>query len=120
MQPGRLSFDVPSIAAEFSSNGDMIIFATLQLTDSLRLTNQVWQEGPMNGGNPGEHPTNGQNGKSMGTVDFINGSVTTTGGTTSKQRKRNVSGWSINYAVCIAIGGCYLGMGLINLYCFFF
>jgi hypothetical protein len=54
----------------------------------------------------------------MGTVDFINGSVTTTGGTTSKQRKRNVSGWSIDYAVCIAIGGCYLGMGLTSIFFF--
>ncbi|KAJ6873896.1 hypothetical protein NC651_032670 [Populus alba x Populus x berolinensis] len=106
MQPGRLSFDVPSIAAEVSSNGDMIIFATLQLTDSLRLTNQVWQEGPVNGGNPGQHPTNGQNGKSMGTVDFINGSVTTTGGTTSKQRKRNVHGVlnAVSWGILMPVG----------------
>ncbi|KAJ6329497.1 hypothetical protein OIU77_011050 [Salix suchowensis] len=49
MQPGGLSFDVPRITAEYSSDGSMIIFATLQLSDILRSTNQVWQEGPYEG-----------------------------------------------------------------------
>ena len=95
MQPGGLSFDVPRITAEYSSDGNMIIFATLQLSDILRSTNQVWQEGPMNGGNPGTHSFSGQNGQSVGTVDFVNGSVFSTSGTSSKTKKRNVSGWSV-------------------------
>jgi hypothetical protein len=110
MQPANLSFGVPNISAEYYSGGDMIIFATLQLSASLVSTNQVWQEGPLSGGSPGPHPTTGQNMQSVGTVNFVSGTATSTGGgTSSKARKRNVSGWSINYAVFVGIG-CLLDM----------
>ncbi|KAJ6329496.1 hypothetical protein OIU77_011049 [Salix suchowensis] len=112
MQPAGLSFDVPSITAEYSSDGNMIIFATLQLSDILRSTNQVWQEGPMNGGNPGTHSFSGQNGQSVGTVDFVNGSVLSTSGTSSKTQKRNVHGvlnavspaWFYLHVICQSSG----------------
>jgi hypothetical protein len=48
--------------------------------------------------------------QSVGTVNFVSGTATSTGGgTSSKARKRNVSGWSINYAVFVGIG-CLLDM----------
>ncbi|KAF9669594.1 hypothetical protein SADUNF_Sadunf14G0123700 [Salix dunnii] len=106
MQPGGLSFDVPSITAEYSSDGNMIIFATLQLSDILLSTNQVWQEGPMKGGNPGTHSFSGQNGRSMGTVDFLNGSVLSTSGTSSKTQKRNVHGVlnAVSWGILMPVG----------------
>ena len=98
MQPANLSFEVSNLSAE-SAGVDMIIFATLQLSSTLESTNQVWQEGPLSGDNPGAHPLSAENKQSVGLVDFVSGSVTSTGATTTpKDRKRNVSGWSINYA----------------------
>lgn len=96
MVRGNLSFEVPSITVDYSSGGDMTIFATLKLTSSLVSTNQVWQEGPLSGGSPGPHPTTGENGQSVGTLNFASGTVTSTGVSNPKDRKRNVSGWSIN------------------------
>jgi hypothetical protein len=109
MQPASLSFGVRNISAEYTGR-DMIIFATLQLSASLVSTNQVWQEGPLSGGSPSPHSTTGPNMQSVGTVNFVSGTATSTGGgTSSKARKRNVSGWSINYAVFVGIG-CLLDM----------
>ncbi|KAK9284876.1 hypothetical protein L1049_024056 [Liquidambar formosana] len=89
---GSLSFGVTGLSAELV-NGDMIIFATLQIPSSMGTTvNQVWQVGPVSGGAPGTHPTSGDNVKSMGTVDFLSGQTTTSGGSGSRIRKRNVHG----------------------------
>ncbi|KAJ6941130.1 hypothetical protein NC651_007041 [Populus alba x Populus x berolinensis] len=84
MQPASLNFGVLNISAE-NVGGDMIIFATLQLSDSLVLTNQVWQEGPLSGGTPGPHPLHAENKQSVGTVDFVSGSVTSAGATTTSK-----------------------------------
>ncbi|KAG5232049.1 cytochrome b561 and DOMON domain-containing protein [Salix suchowensis] len=89
MQPGGLSFDVPRITANI-----------------LRSTNQVWQEGPMKGGNPGTHSFSGQNGRSVGTVNFVNGSVLSTSGTSSKTQKRNVHGVlnAVSWGILMPVG----------------
>ncbi|XP_061969868.1 cytochrome b561 and DOMON domain-containing protein At4g17280-like [Populus nigra] len=107
MQIGNLSFEVPSISAEYSSGGDMVIFATLKLDNSLVSTNQVWQEGPLSGGSPGPHPTTGENMQSVGTVNFVSGTVTSTGGgTSSKARKRNVHGVlnAVSWGILMPVG----------------
>ncbi|KAH8517929.1 hypothetical protein H0E87_005738 [Populus deltoides] len=106
MQPASLSFGVPNISAEYTG-GDMIIFATLQLSASLVSTNQVWQEGPLSGGSPGRHPTTGQNIQSVGTVNFVSGTATSTGGgTSSKARKRNVHGVlnAVSWGILMPVG----------------
>ncbi|CAK7349089.1 unnamed protein product [Dovyalis caffra] len=105
LQPGNLSFQVPSITAE-SSSGDMTIFATVQLDATLVATNQVWQEGPLSGGSPAQHPTSGPNGRSMGTVNFASGAVTSTGGISSKDRKRNVHGVlnAVSWGILMPVG----------------
>ncbi|KAI4383223.1 hypothetical protein MLD38_009089 [Melastoma candidum] len=87
---GNLSFGVPSLNASFQ-NGEMTIFATLQLTaGSANGINQVWQVGPMSGGSPSIHPLGGANGRSTGTLSFVSGTTTVSGN--SKQRNKNVHG----------------------------
>ncbi|KAJ4835288.1 hypothetical protein Tsubulata_048874 [Turnera subulata] len=106
MQPGSLSFGVSNLRAEYS-NGEMIIFATLQLDNTLLSTNQVWQEGPLSGGSPSIHPTSGDNMQSVGTVDFATGTVTSTGGgISSRARRRNVHGLlnGVGWGVLMPIG----------------
>ncbi|KAF5741382.1 hypothetical protein HS088_TW10G00379 [Tripterygium wilfordii] len=89
---GNLSFGVSGISAMLE-NGEMTIFATLQLIDSLLSTNQVWQEGPMSGGAPSIHPTTGNNMVSVGSIDFRTGQTSAGGGSiTSRQKKRNIHG----------------------------
>ncbi|KAL1817552.1 hypothetical protein ACET3Z_020126 [Daucus carota] len=94
LAPGKLSFDVPKISAEFSSSGDeIIIFATLNLPSGRTSFNQVWQEGPVQSGAPGAHAQNSANTGSTGTVDFSSGQTSAGGGIgNSKKRKRNVHG----------------------------
>ncbi|KAG6785186.1 hypothetical protein POTOM_010912 [Populus tomentosa] len=106
MQPASLNFGVPNISAE-NEGGVMTIFATLQLSTSLVSTNQVWQEGPLSGDNPGQHPLNAQNRQSVGTVNFVSGSVTSTGATTTpKDRKRNVHGVlnAVSWGILMPVG----------------
>ncbi|KAK9944629.1 hypothetical protein M0R45_010189 [Rubus argutus] len=43
--PGKLSFDVWDISAE-SSNGTLMIFATVKVPEKAETVNQVWQVGP--------------------------------------------------------------------------
>lgn len=91
MQPGDLSFPVSNIAAEYT-NGEMIIFATVTLPENKTTITQVWQEGPLNGDSPGIHPTSGPNVQSFGSLDFLSGQATTTGGGNSKVQRKNVHG----------------------------
>lgn len=93
LQPGSLSFQVSNISATLEGN-QWTIFATLQLTTDLLSTNQVWQEGPMNGDTPGAHAMSGDNLRSVGTIDFRTGQTTAGGGSSdSRRRRRNVSAW---------------------------
>lgn len=91
LQQSNLSFQVPEISATLEGT-EWTIFAQLQLTDALLSTNQVWQVGPMSGGNPGSHAMAGENLGSVGTIDFRTGETGSNAGSIrSRQRKRNVS-----------------------------
>ncbi|KAJ4833481.1 hypothetical protein Tsubulata_008073 [Turnera subulata] len=105
MKPGNLSFGVSNLRAEYS-DGEMIIFATLQLDSTLLSTNQVWQEGPMQGGSPGMHDISGDNILSFGTVNFATGTVTSGGGISSKALLKNVHGIlnAIGWGILMPIG----------------
>lgn len=106
MQPASLNFGVLNISAE-NVGADMIIFATLQLSDTFVATNQVWQEGPLSGDNPGQHLLTAQHRQSVGEVDFVSGSVTSTGATTTpKDRKRNVHGVlnAVSWGILMPVG----------------
>ncbi|KAL6570475.1 hypothetical protein OROGR_000025 [Orobanche gracilis] len=93
MQEGNLSFRVPSMAAEFESN-QMIIYATIELSQGTTSFNQVWQHGDVSAGVLQMHPTTSEHLRSYGTVDFATGRTTNTGSTSggSRQRRRNVHG----------------------------
>lgn len=86
-----LSFGVSSISAEYVNNA-MVIYATLALPSGQTGFNQVWQSGPVSGGSPQVHPTSGDNMKSYGSVDFVTGESSGSGGGGSLQRRRNVHG----------------------------
>ncbi|GFY97598.1 auxin-responsive family protein [Actinidia rufa] len=86
-----LSFNVPSLSAEYVNNV-MIIYATLVLPSGRTSFNQVWQNGLVSGGSPQAHSLTGDNLRSTGTVDFATGQTSSTGGGGSLQRRRNVHG----------------------------
>ncbi|KAF8019024.1 hypothetical protein BT93_H3795 [Corymbia citriodora subsp. variegata] len=99
MPEGPLSFGVSNISATYE-NGEMTIFARLDLGAGMTCLSQVWQEGPMNGpGTPGTHSTKGANMQSTGKLDFLSTSSTSGGGSSSgspgissTERKKNVHG----------------------------
>lgn len=71
LQEGRLSFQVSSIAAEFTNNQIMTIYATIQLPQGSTSFNQVWQYGDLSGtATPQIHPTTRDHLSSVGTIDF--------------------------------------------------
>ncbi|XP_012830743.1 PREDICTED: cytochrome b561 and DOMON domain-containing protein At5g47530-like [Erythranthe guttata] len=95
LQPGPLSFPVPSIAAEFTTDNQMIIYATIQLPAGRTSFTHVWQNGVVSGNTPQRHRTTGDNMRSSATIDFSTGTTSNTGaaGTGgSRQRNRNVHG----------------------------
>ncbi|KDP29888.1 hypothetical protein JCGZ_18457 [Jatropha curcas] len=89
MQQGSLSFGVSNLRAEYT-NREMVIFATLQLDDTLVSTNQVWQEGPMSGTSLGIHPLDTANRASVGAINFATGA--TAAGSAPTSTKKNVHG----------------------------
>ncbi|KAL2474528.1 Cytochrome b561 and DOMON domain-containing protein [Abeliophyllum distichum] len=93
LQEGPLSFRVPRISAEFTNN-QMVIYASIELPSGSTSFNQVWQNGQVSGDIPQRHLTNGDNMRSVGTIDFVSGLTSETGaiGGGSRQRKRNVHG----------------------------
>jgi hypothetical protein len=103
---GALSFAVSNLSATFENSNEITIFATLTLGSGMTTVNQVWQEGPLNGGSPGIHDTSASsaNMKSMATLNFLDDQATTSagGGITSRQRRQNVSN-SISKAICCLI-----------------
>lgn len=88
LQPGNLSFGVPSISAELEGNV-MTIFATLQLAAGTTTVNQVWQVGPVSQGAPSAHSMDTANRQSVGSINLLSGAAT--GGSNSRLRRRNVS-----------------------------
>ncbi|KAA8526577.1 hypothetical protein F0562_008220 [Nyssa sinensis] len=94
LAPGALSFNVPSISAEYI-NSEMIIYATLELPNGRTSFNQVWQVGPLSGNSPGIHPTTGDNVRSTGTVDFSStgtGTSSSGGVVMPRQKRKNTHG----------------------------
>ncbi|KAL0362012.1 UNVERIFIED_CONTAM: cytochrome and DOMON domain-containing protein [Sesamum calycinum] len=93
MQPGTLSFRVPSVRAEFVDN-QMILYATIELPQGRTSFTHVWQHGDLSGDAPQAHPFSGDHVRSYGAIDFATGITTNTGaaGEGSRQRKRNVHG----------------------------
>ncbi|KAL8477923.1 hypothetical protein ACS0TY_029999 [Phlomoides rotata] len=92
LQEGPLSFEVPSIGAEFANNDQMIIYATIALPRGSTSFAQVWQHGDVTGTTPQIHPTNGDHVRSLGTIDFATGASSGGASGGSRQRKRNVHG----------------------------
>ncbi|KAK6141228.1 hypothetical protein DH2020_025025 [Rehmannia glutinosa] len=93
LQEGPLSFRVPRIGAEFA-NDEMIIYATIELPSDRTSFTHVWQNGHVSGDTPLIHPTDGENMRSFGTIDFATGQTAETGTASggSRNRKRNVHG----------------------------
>lgn len=94
----KLSFDVSDLSATYAKN-EIIIFATLGLSNTSTTVNQVWQDGPLSGNSPQMHITNGANVKSMGTINLLSGESSSAGGN-DKIKKRNVSS-RINVSIFI-------------------
>lgn len=109
---GLLSFRVPRISAEFR-NGEMIIFATLELPSGRTNFNQVWQNGQVSGQDLQAHSMTGDNRRSVGTVDFASGQ--TSGGTgggisaDSRQRRRYIHGVlnAVSWGVMMPMGAIF-------------
>lgn len=93
LQQGALSFGVPSIAAEFVGDDQIIIYATLELPEGGTSFTQVWQHGDVMGDSPRQHALTGDNVRTIGNINFATGATTAAGaGGGSRQRKRNVHG----------------------------
>ncbi|GFP83295.1 cytochrome b561 and DOMON domain-containing protein at5g47530 [Phtheirospermum japonicum] len=93
LQEGPLSFGVPRTAAEFR-NGEMIIYATIQLPQGRTSFTQVWQFGDVSSGAVQIHQRTPEHMRSFGTIDFATGVSIDTGAGSggSRQRRRNVHG----------------------------
>lgn len=104
LAPSTLSFEVPSLAAEYSDSV-MIIYATLVLPSSGTSFNHLWQIGPVSGNTPGAHSTTG-NYAHVGTVNFVSGQTTTSSGGDSKLKKKNVHGIlnAVSWGILMPLG----------------
>lgn len=93
LSESALSFGVSNLNGSFV-NGEMTIFATLTLSSGMTTVNQVWQVGPVSGDNPQSHATgsNAANMRSVGTLNLVDGTTSSGGGTSSKIRRQNVHG----------------------------
>ncbi|XP_074285116.1 cytochrome b561 and DOMON domain-containing protein At5g47530-like [Silene latifolia] len=89
LQQSNLSFQVSGLLAT-SSSTEIIIFATIKPPTTT--VNQVWQVGPVSGGNPAAHPQSGPNIQSTGTIDFLTGQSTSNSDGGSRQRRKNTHG----------------------------
>lgn len=102
-----LSFNVPKISAQFTTNGEMIIFATLELPSGRTNFNQVWQIGPLSGATPSVHNLNPENRNSVGTVDFSSGQTSSDGGVgVLRRRRKNVHGVlnTVSWGILLPLG----------------
>ncbi|CAN8232647.1 unnamed protein product [Cochlearia groenlandica] len=106
LQPGNLSFPVTGVSAT-QVNGEVTIFATLELPANLVATNQVWQVGPVTNGVPSSHPMGGDNGRSLGRIDFRSGQSSGGGGSAGDRlKKRNTHGIlnAVSWGVLMPLG----------------
>ncbi|KNA20238.1 hypothetical protein SOVF_054090 [Spinacia oleracea] len=72
-----LSFRVDNISANSGTN-EMTIFATIRPPRTT--VNHVWQVGPLSSGAPAQHPQNSANTRSVGSINFLAGQATSSGG----------------------------------------
>lgn len=90
LEEGKLSFEVSDLEAKLEKN-EMTIFATMAVGKGNTTVNQVWQEGPVSDGVPQMHSTSGGNVQSMGKLNLLSGTASSSGGGDSKTKQRNVS-----------------------------
>ncbi|KAJ6332360.1 hypothetical protein OIU76_010694 [Salix suchowensis] len=104
MQEGELSFDVSDLSATLANN-ELILFATISLSNTSTTVNQVWQDGPLSGNAPQIHLTSGSNVQSMGTLNLLSGESSSTGGS-AKTTKRNIHGVlnAVSWGILMPIG----------------
>ncbi|CAK7323270.1 unnamed protein product [Dovyalis caffra] len=98
LQEGKLSFDVSDLSATSAKN-EIIIFATIGLSNSSTNVNQVWQDGPLSGNTPQIHTTSGSNVKSMGTLNLLSGESSSTGGMTKLGREIKILSYLIKFQI---------------------
>ena len=80
LQEGNLTFPVYGVSASYT-NGHVIIFASFQLPGNTTLVNHAWQEGLVSDdGTLRPHSFSRANLQSFGTLDFLSGKVSQTGG----------------------------------------
>ncbi|WRX27880.1 DOMON domain - like 7 [Theobroma cacao] len=105
LREGDLSFDVSALSATYA-NSEIIIFATLELSNNGTTLNQVWQEGALSGNTPQMHATSGANVQSMGTLNLVSGEAGAAGGGSSRLRKRNIHGVlnTVSWGILMPIG----------------
>ncbi|KHN43618.1 Ferric-chelate reductase 1 [Glycine soja] len=107
LQEGNLTFPVYGVSASYT-NGHVIIFASFQLPGNTTLVNHAWQEGLVSDdGTLRPHSFSRANLQSFGTLDFLSGKVSETGGNSdSRITLRNVHGVlnTISWGVLMPIG----------------
>ncbi|KAJ6421363.1 hypothetical protein OIU84_028691 [Salix udensis] len=79
LERGNLSFPVWDLSAT-NQNNEMIIYASLELQGNISAVNHLWQVGPMSENTPMMHSVapSSPNVRSMGSLDFLSGKITTT------------------------------------------
>ncbi|KAL9373354.1 hypothetical protein Peur_032974 [Populus x canadensis] len=104
LQEGKLSFDVSDLSATLANN-EIIIFATIGLSNTSTTVNHVWQDGAVSGNATQVHATSGANVKSMGTLNLLSGESSSTGGN-DRIRKRNIHGVlnAVSWGILMPIG----------------
>ncbi|KAJ6756755.1 CYTOCHROME B561 AND DOMON DOMAIN-CONTAINING PROTEIN [Salix purpurea] len=104
LQEGKLSFDVSDLSATLANN-EIIIFATIGLSNTSTTVNQVWQDGAVSGDAIQVHATSGANVQSMGTLNLLSGESSSTGGN-DRIRKRNIHGVlnAVSWGILLPIG----------------
>lgn len=109
---GKIAFDVPEASAEFS-NGVMMIFATVKLSETMTEVNHVWQVGGVvKDGRPGKHEFSSENMKAMGKLELVMKAQSNGSSAVSPAVAPSTSSASViagRYGV-IAIIGCLLGL----------
>ncbi|KAG5017613.1 hypothetical protein AAZX31_08G316400 [Glycine max] len=107
LQEGNLSFPVYGVSASYT-NRHVIIFASFQLPGNTTLVNHAWQEGLVSDdGTLRPHSFSRANLQSFGTLDFLSGKVSQTGGNVdSRITLRKVHGIlnTISWGILMPIG----------------
>ncbi|XP_021735209.1 cytochrome b561 and DOMON domain-containing protein At5g35735-like [Chenopodium quinoa] len=98
-----ISFRVSNLSATSGTN-EMTIFATIRPPSTT--VNQVWQVGPLTGGNPGQHSQNSANTKSSGSINFLSGQATAGGATIQRLKQKNTHGVlnAISWGILMPLG----------------